>query len=104
MSKMRDGTRLASRAFAYSWLWSIGGVSLICYTVWKCSGAKDVSYMYIIDQSTDFSPANQIFGKGLRKMSFSFTFPHEKKYLNMGLGMKLRSTCLYSTCTSLQAL
>jgi len=38
---MKDGTRIASRAFAYSWLWSIGGVSLITYTIWKCSGAKD---------------------------------------------------------------
>ena len=84
MSKMRDGTRLASRAFAYSWLWSVGGVSLICYTVWKCSGAKDVSYVYILDQLTDFSPANQISGKGLRKMSFSFTFPNEKKIFEYG--------------------
>ena len=67
MIKMRDGTRQASMAFAYSWLWSVGGVSLICYAVWKCSGAKDVSLMYILDLSTALSLVIFTSGKKLRK-------------------------------------
>jgi len=42
MAHMKEGTKLASRALAYSWLWSIGGVSLLSYAAWKLSGAKSV--------------------------------------------------------------
>lgn len=45
MAHMKEGTKLASRALAYSWLWSIGGVSLLSYAAWKLSGAKSVRNM-----------------------------------------------------------
>lgn len=50
---MRDGSRLASRAFAFSWLWSIGGVSFIAFAAWKLSGASDVSISSIDDELWD---------------------------------------------------
>ena len=40
--------------------------------------------MYTIDQSTDFSPANQISGKGLRKMSCFIYFSNWKKKFEYG--------------------
>ena len=43
MEMMRGGTRLAARALAYSWICSIGGVSILVYMAWTLSGAKDVS-------------------------------------------------------------
>lgn len=45
------GAILALRALGWGTLYAVAGTSLICYGIWKLSGAKDVSiYKKIIDK------------------------------------------------------
>ncbi|XP_067946898.1 transmembrane protein 242-like [Watersipora subatra] len=43
MALLRNGTKMASKALAYSWMLSIGGVSLLSYAAWKLSGARNLN-------------------------------------------------------------
>lgn len=38
------GAILALRALGWGTVYAIGGTSLLCYGIWKLSGAKDVSF------------------------------------------------------------